>query len=379
MSQYLKNVCVCFIFVSVILIGRPASAQINYPEGTFKESLVQLLFQYGREVYARGVDPQEAAFVFQRILVLDCHHSGAQDFLDKIHDKYPNIAIKINNCSQSGQTTSIRQSQGINGNVPSSSFENYTSVHSKAVSALTDSPMALPPDNLITVTKSQSDNSETPVMAYSEPILKGIQTPDGGTGPIVPFPIMGSQQTQEAQLHVTTGELPSSYVSGLVADCDQLRLSNMKLEDEIAWLKTQIKTKDGVIINYKKQIATYKDSDGAFDTTITQDQKDLTRIQQSNIDYLQNELAQAKEQMVASTFKTGPTYDVMRREIASSQLLAKEKEIDLETKNREAQLLQKQLGELQEQLRLVKRILSEKNDIIKSLEEELETVKADNN
>lgn len=41
-------------------------------------------------------------------------------------------------------------------------------------------------------------------------------------------------------------------------------------------------------------------------------------------------------------------------------------------------MLQRQLGELQEQLRLVKKILGEKNDTIKVLQEEIETIKAEN-
>ena len=358
MFQYFKHIFVSFIFVSALLISHPAPAQMYYPEVTFKDSLIQLLYQYGREVYYRGVNPQEASFVFQRILVLDCNHDGAQEFLSKIQNKYPNISIRVHGCSDAQKAEFPSDSTDVN--VRAKDFLK-TSPSDKL--SVIDSTNQYTQSNLpfedVVIYKPRS----TPLMAYSEPILEEFGTQKSVlplTDDTVPSSIIGSQE---------------SYVSGLSDDCEQLRISHQKLQNEIAGLEAQIKDKDQVIGQYQKKISDYQGRDGASYAAIARDQKDLIRIQQGNIDYLQNELAEAKEQVLTNKFEGNPAYDEMHREIANSQLMAKEKEMSLEAKNREAQQLQKQLGELQEQVQLVKKILTEKNDIIKSLEDQLESLK----
>lgn len=368
MFKCFRYIFVCFLFVSVVLIGRPVSAQVYYPDVTFKDSLIQLLYQYGREVYYRGVDPQEASFVFQRILALDCNHDGAQEFLSKIQDKYPNISIRIHGCSDVQKVMLSLDSTDDSAraeDVRATSLSDQPSV----VDATRYAPMDLSADNAVA-----PHHHATPIMAYSEPILEEFSTQEPvllTADDAVSSSIIGPQQTNNNQPDEMLSNAPKSYVSGLSADCEQLKISHQKLQNEIAGFEAQIKTKDQMITTYQRQIASYQTRDGASYASIAQDQKDLIRIQQGNIDYLQKELDEAKEQIATNRFETNPAYDAMHREIAKSQLMAKEKEMNLEAKNREAQQLQKQLGELQEQVQLVKKILSEKNDIIKSLEEQL--------
>ena len=357
MFQYFKHIFVCFIFVSALLIGHPAPAQMYYPEVTFKDSLIQLLYQYGREVYYRGVDPQEASFVFQRVLVLDCSHDGAQEFLSKIQNKYPNISIRVHGCSDAQKAEFPSDSTDVNVRA-----KDFLKTPPSDKLSFVDSAKHTQPD--LPVKDAVAPNHRaTPLMAYSEPILEEFSTPKSVlplADDTVPSSIIGSRE---------------SYVSGLSDDCEQLRISHQKLKNEIAGFEAQINAKDQVITQYQKKIADYQDRDGASYASIAQDQKDLIRIQQGNIDYLQKELAEAKEQVLTNKFEGNPAYEAMHREIANSQLMAKEKEMSLEAKNREAQGLQKQLGELQEQVQLVKKILTEKNDIIKSLEDQLESLK----
>lgn len=355
----------------LFIFGGSAFAQIRYPEFTFKDSLVQTLFQYGREVYYRGIDPQEAAFVFQRILILDCRHSGAQEFLGKIKGKYPNISIRIVGCSQNEEIADSLSADTLD--MPKEAEKSTLRRERRLAASRTavDSQRDMLSDR--TSYDQRIDIRATPLRAFSEPIGIEALTPQEqleATGPIDNFPIINPSLSSEPKF----GFKDENY--GISEDCEKLRSLNEHMGIEIAQLKQQIQVKEDAILRYQKEIASIHGADGDPSyALISQDQKDLIRVQQENIDYLEKELAEARAQTFGNSFESHPGYNDMRRQIAGSQLAAKENEMNLEVKNREAQLLQKQLGELQEQLRLVKKILSEKNDIIKSLQDELETLK----
>ena len=359
----------------LFLFGRPAFAQIRYPEFTFKDSLVQTLFQYGREVYYRGIDPQEAAFVFQRILILDCRHGGAQEFLGKIKDKYPDVSIRIIGCSQDQEITESVTSDTLD--MPEEAEESSLRHERRLAGSRTDIPEAAGSQRAISSERTPSsqklDIRATPLRAFSEPIGIEALTPQEqleATGPIDNFPIIEPSLSSEPKL----GFKDENY--GISKDCEKLRTLNGQLGMEISQLKQQIQLKDDAILRYQKEIASIHGTGGDPSyALISQDQRDLIRVQQENIDYLEKELAEARAQTFGNRFEADPAYNDMRRQIAGAQLAAKENEMNLEVKYREAQLLQKQLVELQEQLRLVKKILSEKNDIIKSLQDDLETLK----
>lgn len=382
MIRQIKRIVICFLFIFFACIGRPVFAQIYHPQVTFKDSLVQLLYQYGREVYYRGLDPQEAAFVFQRILVLDCHHGGAQDFIRKIQKRYPNVSIRIKGCSEAEAKAFAEHLKDVKSDIPDTSSihppKDYASldVEDDVAAEEPQAPIMQPHP------KMEADHRSTPVIGYSKPLtdfispqMHSMDEPQQlESSSILVFP----EDTGEPQLNVQPKETPKGYETGLPKDCEGLRVINKKLVKEIAALQAQIQAKESMIVDYQKQLAILQGRDAASYASIAEDQKDLIRIQQGNIDYLQNELTHVKGTMMTSTFEANPEYDTMHREIASTHLIAHEKEMNLEAKNQEAQTLQKQLGELQEQLRLVKKILSEKNDTIKSLQEELETIKAEN-
>ncbi len=371
MFKHFRYSLICLVCVSAFIAGRPSHAQIRYPEVTFKDSLIQMLFQYGREVYLRGVDPQEAAFVFQRILVLDCRHDGAQEFLDKIRDKYPNVSIKILGCSEEDQAVESENSERLEMTEevrPSSLREERRLAAGQAIT------LAVPDVNSdASISFDQKNIRATPLRAFSEPMGIDTLTPQEqleDTGSVDNFPII------EPSFATDPLGGPKDEMTGISEDCDQLRTMNTQLANEITQLKDQIQVKDDAIVRYQKEIASiHGDSTDPSYALISQDQKDLIRVQQENIDYLEKELAEARAQVSASRSDENPDFKNMRREIASAQLTAKEHEMNLEARNREAQLLQRQLSELQEQLRLVKQILSEKNDIIKSLQDELEALR----
>jgi hypothetical protein len=84
-----------------------AYAQIMYHNSSLKNALVEYLYQYGKEIFYRGTDPQEASFVFQRALVLDCSHQGAQAFLNKLHLKHPEVSVRIWGCAAKEDVASV--------------------------------------------------------------------------------------------------------------------------------------------------------------------------------------------------------------------------------------------------------------------------------
>lgn len=379
MSRQIKRTVICFILVLTAWIGRPASAQIYHPEVTFKDSLVRLLFQYGREVYYRGLDPIEAASVFQKILVLDCHHDGAQDFIAKIQKRYPKMVITVTGCSEAEAKALAAKISDINIEVPPATvhpLKEYSPLDRKDslyVEEIQDETVSAP--------KMKFDNRSTPVFAYSKPLTDFVspELSQGESEPIQPSSIIMIHEDQEPTFEVlSVVEPPTGYLPGLSRDCEEIKALNNKLEKEIGALKAQLQFKESIISDYQRQITALRDGDSTSYAAIVKEQKELIRIQQDNIDYLQDELSHSKAVMMADTFEANPAYEAMHREIASSNLKVHEKEMDLEAKNREAQMLQRQLGELQEQLRLVKKILGEKNDTIKVLQEEIETIKAEN-
>lgn len=357
-----------------LLLGKGASAQIYHNEVSFKDSLIQMLFQYGREVYYRGLDPQEASYVFQRILTLDCDHIGAQEFLDKIHEKYPDITIRIQGCVEDVQPDIPSTAPVLKTKkktiVPTLREERMHSANNLNI----NDDDALDAEEHV---NNEIINRSTPLFAYSKPILVGSNLTEG-TNEVADSNIATSIKStplggDETDLVVSTD--PSTFSQVLTKDCEQLHNKNIELNKEITALESQISEKDVIITDMQSQLAQYRDRDSASYAAIANDQRDLIRIQQGNIDYLQKELDDVKEQMLLSDHESDPARVAMHKEIANSQLLAKEKEMHLEAKNREAQLLQKQLGEMQEQLQLVKKILSEKNEIINSLRDELESIK----
>lgn len=371
MFKLFRYSLICLICVSAFLAGRPAYAQIRYQEVTFKDSLIQMLFQYGREVYLRGVDLQEAAFVFQRILVLDCRHDGAQEFLEKIRNKYPNVSIKVFGCSEEEQADELADSVGLE--IPEVVKPN--SLRKERRLAAGQAVDSAAPDAIaeVSFTAKPKDIRATPLRAFSEPLGIDSLTPQDQleiVESVDNFPIIDHSFATDP----LSG--PKDEITGISEDCEQLRTMNTQLANEITQLKDQIQVKDDAIVRYQKEIASiHGDSTDASYALISQDQKDLIRVQQENIDFLEKELAEARAQVSASRSDENPDFKKMRREIASAVLTAKENEMNLEARNREAQLLQRQLSEQQEQLRLVKQILSEKNDIIKSLQDELEALR----
>ncbi|GEM_PF-4974152 len=321
MAKHLK-IFFCLFFVAAGF-SSPAHAQVFYRDVTLKESLVSVLYQYGKETFYRGIDPQGASFTFQRILVLNCGHHGAQAFLDKIHHKYPDVTIKIRGCSE---------------------------VDAK---------------NIESVSSSVEEQQETAASAEAAPSFEATASDD-----------------QSATNDSAVSEEPLSDVSQAAdistdafQDYDQLRRSYQKLQDDLSRLDHEIKEKDSVISDYQKQLRGSKGDQTVSYAAIAQDQKDLIRIQQGNIDYLKNELAEAKKHTgVGAVIDDDEKYGVMHREIAGSNLTAQEKAMDLIAKDNEAKILQEQLEELEEQLRLVQEIVKEKNALIQSLQEELKAV-----
>src|ERR1041385_5992675 len=88
------------LFVLLSFFAYPSvNAQVSQ-NSTLKDELVEYLYQYGKEIFYRGVDPQEASFVLQRALVLNCHHQGAQAFLNKVHQKYPSVSVRVWGCGE---------------------------------------------------------------------------------------------------------------------------------------------------------------------------------------------------------------------------------------------------------------------------------------
>lgn len=385
MNDRIKSIFTCFILVVALCVSRPSAAQMYYPEVTFKDSLIQMLFQYGREVYYRGLDPQEASYVFQRILILDCNHDGAQEFLSKIQNKYPNVSIKIRGCSETEQF-----SDSTEFNVRAKDFLKTPSDDKFSFPDRTRDLSDYTKEIKETLAETRSDETKetketkvnvsargTPVAGYSKPTVEETSVKDSTRS----LPDLSKPSSiLDAQTHSDTLTDPSrGYVPGLSEDCAQLKISYKKLQSQVMALEEQVKTKDEIILTYTQQLADYQQMNSSSYAAIAHNQRDLIRIQQGNIDYLQQELNEAKEQLAANQFEGNPEYDRMHNEIANSQLLAQEIEMNFEAKNREAQQLQKQLGELQEQLQLIKKILIEKNDIIKALEEELETLKLQSN
>lgn len=357
MKQYVRSV-----LLSVLLLaGSPVQAQIYYPEVTFKESLTRLLFQYGREVFYRGVDPQEASYVFQRIILLDCDHHGAQEFLAKIAEKYPEVSIKIRNCSQ------VKPQQKFTKTVEFKNADNEEDLVVKSEEKYLPGPHvpALIREDMRLKPNKEPDMS---VLIGSEPVETDFALTEGS---------QTDDLTRSAfeRVDELANELKESISmsNSLNRDCDLLRSANLKLQNEVLELNTQIRLKDAMIVELQEQLMVYKDRDSVSFASIAEDQQNLIRIQQGNIDYLQKELDDVKEQMLNDSIHDDPDYSAIRNELAASQLLLQENETLLEAKNKEAFLLQKQLGELQEQLRLVKKILVEKNEIIKSLQEEIES------
>lgn len=314
MAKYLK---VLFLCLFVIGFNRSVQAQAYYRDITLKESLVNVLYQYGKETYYRGIDPQGASFVFQRVLVLDCHHQGAQAFLDKIHYKYPEVSIRIQGCSDVDSKTTAEDSLEDEMNKESDapgvpSFE-VTSDDESAADDLTEAPQA------------------------------------------------------QDRLNLSTA---------ISKDYDQLRKEYQELQGEITSLEKDIKKKDSVIAGYKEQLSAHTTDQSASYASIAEDQKDLIRIQQSNLDYLKSELAEAKQnQAVGAVLVDDEKYNAMHHEIADSHLTAEEKQMDLNAKDAETKTLQAQLEDLEEQLRLIQEIVNQKNALIQSLEEEIKSVK----
>lgn len=371
MLKHIKFSLIFLICVSALMVGRPVFAQVRYPEVTLRDSLIQMLFQYGREVYHRGIDPQEAAFVFQRILVLDCRHNAAQEFLKKIRDKYPNISIKILGCSKEEQTAEIAESAEfeVPENVQPSSLRQERRLAS--VTAVTPASVDMIAD--ASIPSNQIIIRATPLNAFSKPLEVEALTQQEkleSTGSIDNFPII------EPSLSVDPLGGSGDDMAVITEDCDHLRKTKTQLVNEITQFKDQIQAKDDAIIRYQKEITSiHGESTDASYALISQDQRDLIRLQQENIDYLEKELAEARAQLTANSSEEAPKNKQMRHEIAKAYLTAKENEMNLESRNREAQLLQRQLSELQEQLRLVKQILSEKNAIIESLQDDLEALR----
>lgn len=346
------------LILLLLITGSPAYSQIYHPEVTFKESLTKLLFQYGKEVYYRGIDPQEASYVFQKIILLDCNHHGAQEFLTKIHEHYPNVYIKITNCSQANKN------------------ENFTT---QALVKNSNSD-----DDLVLNEEKYLPGSHLPALIREDRGLKGNKGYQEMSALIGSEPVETDAATAEvSQEHPSMAVLPadstesSSMAGSLDKDCEALRSANLKLQNEVMELNAQMRLKDATIIQLQEQLAVYKDRDSVSFASIAEDQQNLLRIQQGNIDYLQRELDDVKDQVLKGNIQDDPAYLDLHKELASSQLELQEKETLLESKNKEALLLQKQLGEYQEQLRLVKKILIEKNDMIKSLQEEIDSIKSE--
>ncbi|MBL8013545.1 MAG: hypothetical protein JNN05_06815 [Candidatus Omnitrophica bacterium] len=349
--------------VVLLCTASPAYSQIYHPEVTFKDSLTQLLFQYGREVYYRGVDPQEASYVFQRIILLDCDHHGAQEFLTKIHDRYPNVSIKIRNCSQVAKNKEVAVLPQAENNASDTDFQPINEAkyipgsHSPALIREDSGLKEAKGYNMDTLIGSEPiDTHVAPTtLSQDEPTVTTPDTQDFSLNPLESKPMMNS----------------------LDKDCDTLRSANLKLQNEVIELNTQIRLKDAMIVQLQEQLAIYKDRDSVSFASIAEDQQNLIRIQQGNIDYLQKELDDVKNQVLKGNIHDDPAYLDLRNDLASAQLELQEKETLLEAKNKEAFLLQKQLGENQEQLRLVKKILVEKNEIIKSLQEEIDSLNSE--
>ncbi len=310
MAKYLKVVVSCF------LIAGPsnfAHAQAFYRDVTFKESLVQVLYQYGKEAFYRGIDPQGASYVFQRVLVLNCSHQGAQAFLNKIHYKHPDVSIKVWGCEKAEADADLPDAK-----------------------------------NKMSVVVSAGHASR-----FAEVSSEGEVTDDPASE-----------------------EQPAGKSEDPAEDNDKLKQSYQNLQEEISHLENKAKEKDSVIAEYQQQLGSGKGDEDASYETIAQDQKDLIRIQQSNIDFLKSELAEAKKSRASATaLNDDEKYGTMRREIAGSDLAAQEKQMDLLAKDVETRTLKAQLEDLEEQLRLVQEIVHQKNALIQSLETEVMAIK----
>lgn len=369
MHNNFKNSLVCLSIAILLLLGRPAYAQVRSSDVTYKDSLIQMLYQYGKEVFHRGLDPQEAAFTFQRILVLDCRHEGAQQFLERIRNKYPHVSIKIAGCPQEETGYFNDGFLEMPDEVTRSSLREERLGSGRIGKAVKGKKGA----------KDELKIPSTPLRAFSEPVDLDVKTPQERLetpNSIDNFPII---EPTEPTVMLDSSYGPKNDMNGLTEDCDELRAQNTQLTREIDLLTRQIQIKDETIARYQKEIASvYGSSDPSY-ALISKDQKDLIRIQQENIDDLEKELAFTRSQITSRNNDDDPKYNDMRQQVADAQLMAKEKELDLEIKNREAQLLNKQKVELEEQLGLVRKILAEKNDIIKTLQDELQAVQAENN
>jgi hypothetical protein len=104
-----KRIVVSVVVLLSLGFSPSAHAQILYANSSLKNALVEYLFQYGKEIFYQGVDPQEASFVLQRALVLDCHHQGAQAFLNKLHRKYPEVSVRVWGCADEETVPAVTQ------------------------------------------------------------------------------------------------------------------------------------------------------------------------------------------------------------------------------------------------------------------------------
>jgi hypothetical protein len=274
-----KRILVCAVLL--VLSATPVHAQLRYQSSSLKNALVEYLYQYGKETFYRGVDPQEASFILQRALVLDCDHRGAQAFLNKVHSKYPDVSVRIWGCEKEEPA---------------------------AVTAVE------PPENS----------------------LRAARIAETGRGDL-------RQDVQEA-------------------------------EEKVDALEEDLDVKEQVIADYKEELSAKKSqAEPSRDleyATLAQDQKDLIRIQQNNIDYLKNELVEAKKQMQTGA-PDNHAYLKQQMDLAAADLEAHEQKLVVEDKEVEAKDLRKKLTDLQEQLALVQKLVDEKNRTIESLEQEL--------
>jgi hypothetical protein len=279
MDLMLKRIVAVAAVVLTVSFGSPVYA-LPSAHSSLRGALVEYLYQYGKEMFYRGVDPQEASYVFQRALVLDCHHQGAQNFLNKLHQKYPDVSVRVWGCAD--------------GSAEEETTEN--TLRSERTS-ITDK---LP-------------DEESKARALKREVMKAEHQMNVG-------------EIKEAPKPAAPAVPPESLEKTQESDNRDLSYSN-----------------------------------------IASDQKDLIRIQQSNIDYLKSELAEAKKQMNAASPEAFTKTQV---ELADAGLDVQEHKMATEAKDVEAHDLKQQLNDLQEQLALVQKIVDEKNRTIESLQKE---------
>ncbi len=290
----LKRILVLAVLFALSLTPS-VRAQITYKDSSLKDALVEYLYQYGKETFYRGVNPQEASFILQRALVLDCAHPGAQAFLNKIKEKHPEVSVRVQGCAE----------------------------------------------------------REPVVAEVAENPLRTART-------------------------AVTDRLPDEE-----AKARALKREVANAEDQMNSLSQDLKEKDKVIDDYQSQLRSERQveeeaapqqeasaGDDVRYSKIANDQKDLIRIQQNNIDYLKNELAEAKKQ-VRTGVVAEDEYAKSRLEIADSGLDAYEQKTAVAVKDEETRDLRQRLNDLQEQLALVQKIVDEKNRTIEELQREL--------